>query len=561
MEDCIHVEEVKLKTQDEVDDEESFCEAFEEFPLYDCCEDFDKSMVSDFDTSSIVTLDSDFKMGKPSPTNLLRRRYSPSYDESMDSVRDGSLVSFGENYVTFRDEKFESFPEMNGTEESEDFSRVLSNAGAMKKLNFSSESAKENGIEENKVNFPTGYEKNARVNDFLLDDIRSVRETHDAQSSFLMMLAGLVMKAIGYQFNLLISFFRFPIWVTSLSFMFVMDPFRAIKQGRDLFIETAFKILSSIFVNLPSYLHELCGAPQSLMEFVLSFIRGLLWAMYVGVILMALLVSAFLVGGIFMKVILEEPVSIKEKLDFDYTGESPVVFVPIIGCSQSCYGKDYHQKLDVAKVDQVRVIPPGHKLQATVSLTLPESEYNRNLGIFQVRVDFLAVDGKVIASARRPSMLHFKSQPIQLLFTFLKLPPLLYGLASETQDLKIQFEGFTEAAANTKTPTACLKVAIEQRAELQRGAGIPVIHSASLTLESQQPGLKRLIWYWRKTLFVWFSMTIFTTELLLFLLCCSPIIIMPRRKLGGSNSPGNGAPGKQQSRSVLDGDGLFKAYG
>lgn len=168
--------------------------------------------------------------------------------------------------------------------------------------------------------------------------------------------------------------------------------------------------------------------------------------------------------------------------------------------------------------------------------------------ILKVRVDFLAVDGKLLASARRPGMLHFKSQPIQLLSTFLKLPPLIYGLAWEAQELKIQFKGFVEpapaaAAATANTPTSCIKVTIEQRGELQRGAGIPVIHSASLTLESKQPGLKRLIWYWRKTLFVWLSMTIFTTELFLLLLCCSPIIVMSRQKPGPRNdAPGNNHP-------------------
>lgn len=367
MEDYVHVEDLKLKTQDEVDDEESFCEAFEEFPLHDCSEGFDKSMVSDVDTNSIFTLDSDIKREKPSPTNLRRRRYRPIYGEPMNSV-------------TYGGEKFETFPELNGSEEeSEDFSQILNNSGDVN-LNLRSESATENEIEENKVNFRTDYVNNARVHDSLLDDI-----SHDAESSFLMVLAGLVMEAIGYQFNLLISFFRFPIWVTSLSFMFVMDPFSAIKQGRDFLIEAGFKISSSMYVNLPSYLHELCGEPKSLVEFLLRIIHGLLWAVYVGVILMGLLVSAFLVGGIFMKVTVEEPVSIKEKLDFDYTGESPVVFVPIIGCpAEAWYGTDYRHKLDVAKLDGPRVIPPGHKFQATVYLTLPESEYNRNLGIFQV---------------------------------------------------------------------------------------------------------------------------------------------------------------------------------
>ena len=32
----------------------------------------------------------------------------------------------------------------------------------------------------------------------------------------------------------------------------------------------------------------------------------------------------------------------------------------------------------------MRAIPSNNKIKVTVSLTLPESDYNRNLGIFQV---------------------------------------------------------------------------------------------------------------------------------------------------------------------------------
>ncbi|KAK6230769.1 hypothetical protein QUC31_002287 [Theobroma cacao] len=40
-----------------------------------------------------------------------------------------------------------------------------------------------------------------------------------------------------------------------------------------------------------------------------------------------------------------------------------------------------------------RVIPYNRRSQLTVSLTVPESEYNRKLGVFQVRVEFPSANG------------------------------------------------------------------------------------------------------------------------------------------------------------------------
>ncbi|KAA8549682.1 hypothetical protein F0562_001300 [Nyssa sinensis] len=86
-------------------------------------------------------------------------------------------------------------------------------------------------------------------------------------------------------------------------------------------------------------------------------------------------------------------------------------------------------------------------------------------------------------------MLQFKSQPIHLLLTFLKLAPVVTGYLLESQTLTIKFKGFTEG----DMPTACLRVIIEQRAEYRPASGIPEIYAASLTLESELPLLKRIL--------------------------------------------------------------------
>ncbi|KAL0321320.1 UNVERIFIED_CONTAM: Seipin-2 [Sesamum radiatum] len=211
--------------------------------------------------------------------------------------------------------------------------------------------------------------------------------------------------------------------------------------------------------------------------------------------------------------------------------EEPTAFVPMIMYPELSHDIYLWENPEIMKASVSRVIPPNQKLKVTVSLTLPESEYNQHLGIFQVRVDFLAADGKTIASSRRPCMLQFRSQPVRHLLTLLKIVPILTGYTSETQHLKISFRGFSEG----EKPTACLRVVIEQRAEYLPGGGIPEIYAASLTLDSELPLLRKLLWSWRKTLFVWISMAIFITELVFALLCCKPIIIPKVRMREAAN--------------------------
>ncbi|KAJ4916842.1 putative adipose-regulatory protein (Seipin) [Raphanus sativus] len=256
---------------------------------------------------------------------------------------------------------------------------------------------------------------------------------------------------------------------------------------------------------------------------------GLFRAFYVGLVLFGLLVSAFVVGGFVVNRVADKPFVIKEEvLNFDYTKNSPEVFVPITSCAGvACDDGSCKESNEVVKkIRGLRAIPRDHKLVITLSLTLPESFYNKNLGMFQVRVDFLSADGQTLDTIRRPCMLRFRSEPIRLVQTFFKVVPLVTGYVSEIQTLTLKLKGFAEK----NTPTACLKVMIEQRAEFRPGAGIPELYDASLSLQSDLPFFKRVIWKWRRTLFVWISMSLFFTELLFALVFCRSLVI-PRTRV------------------------------
>lgn len=103
------------------------------------------------------------------------------------------------------------------------------------------------------------------------------------------------------------------------------------------------------------------GGGEGVGKVAQRLVWGSIWAVYVCVVLCALLVMAFLGGGLFVGRIVEEPVQVTETLNFDYTKPSPAAFVPV-----------------------PRLVRQNQKMQLEVSLTLPESDYNRRLGVFQV---------------------------------------------------------------------------------------------------------------------------------------------------------------------------------
>ncbi|XP_065878082.1 seipin-2 [Euphorbia lathyris] len=329
-------------------------------------------------------------------------------------------------------------------------------------------------------------------------------------------IAGLVVKAIGFKVNLFFSLVMIPIWGLYNSYMLVVDPFGVIRRGRGFFL----KQLGFLWDLSGGSISPLVFDQQSVWKLLLRFGYAMFWCSYVCAVLCGLLVFSTLTSGVAMRFLVENPIEMKHELIFDYTQKSPAAFVPIIscggvGCSLNCEEKSLGP----------RVVPLYHKLQVNLQLTLPESTYNKNLGVFQVRIDLLSPDGKVIASKRQPCMLKFKSELVQTVNTFFKIAPLLTGYLSETQTLKVNIRGITEG----DVPTSCIKVVLEQRAEYQPGAGIPEIYDASLSLESELPFMKRMIWGWRKTMFVWISMMLFIVKLLFALICCRSLI-MPRTR-------------------------------
>ncbi|KAH7545034.1 hypothetical protein FEM48_Zijuj01G0050600 [Ziziphus jujuba var. spinosa] len=507
-----------METSTPSNPDDVFFDADDDFPFYDCHVSFsdepDPSSTSS-SSSSISHVDPNPPTDIISPSTSLRRRSSAlasiSGKESNDSSISSEINSARDARRSFRERKYKFY--MN-----------------LKENEHKSESPQGGGVSS--VLVPSGNNNEGSTVTSAADDrgggdnsVDSAAELGDSSFNLLVFIAGLVIKAIGLQINLFISFVTFPIWVFYNSYMFAVDPFQTMRRGREYLIAKVLGLWDSFCGFCSPWVNEWLKEHKSIWKLALRCGWGLLWSFYVCFILCGLLVFSLVVSGITMRYLVEEPIQMKEILNFDYTKHSPVAYVPLISRAGAGCGMDGKEQNEVGRSLAFRVIPPSHKLQVAVSLTLPESQYNRNLGIFQVRVDLLSANGKTLASSSNPCILQFKSEPIRLLLTFLKVAPLVAGYVSESQTLKVKIRGFTEG----DVPTACLRVTMEQRAEYQPGAGIPEIYEAFLVLESELPLFKRILWYWKKTIFVWISMTSFMMELLFALVCCRPIII-PRAR-------------------------------
>ncbi|KAK9706853.1 hypothetical protein RND81_07G156400 [Saponaria officinalis] len=163
--------------------------------------------------------------------------------------------------------------------------------------------------------------------------------------------------------------------------MIFINPFYVIRLGRSYVIGKLMKLWKIGCDSLSPYLSEWIQEHKWWLNVAMRFGWGLFWPVYVCSVLVSLLVLAFIIGGLMRFYVVEEPFQLKQPLNFDYTKSKPHAFVPITSCRTVECGEKIG---DVSGGSSVTVIPRNQKLQATVIMVLPESDYNRNLGIFQV---------------------------------------------------------------------------------------------------------------------------------------------------------------------------------
>jgi seipin len=310
----------------------------------------------------------------PSPATLFRRRsIRLGTKQSSDSSTDIDSIN-----VTRR--SFRHKPRYINLKQDENFTPKPYSDEAQKTITSqTSIPAAEENNEESTITTATN---DAEAN----DSADSAPRLGDSSSSFLELIVGLVIKILGFQIKLIFIFVTYPLLFMFRWCLFFMDPFGTTRICKDMFFGILCRVWSVVFGYIKPYVRKYFKGNESIWSVMFRFGWGLLWSVYVCCILIGLLVFSFVFSGFLMKCFVEKPIQIKEVLNFDYTKLSPVAYVPIISCDD-VGRKDYeNNNVEVGKLMMMgeRVIPSRHRVQVTVSLRVPESGYNRNLGVFQV---------------------------------------------------------------------------------------------------------------------------------------------------------------------------------
>lgn len=95
---------------------------------------------------------------------------------------------------------------------------------------------------------------------------------------------------------------------------------------------------------------------------------GIVGVIHVFVVLSLVMVVSVVLGVGLVRLWVEDPVVVRERLFFDYTEVNPSAVFGFDGSKRSGHVG----------------VPVGHTFYVSVVLLMPESDYNRNIGIFQV---------------------------------------------------------------------------------------------------------------------------------------------------------------------------------
>jgi hypothetical protein len=79
----------------------------------------------------------------------------------------------------------------------------------------------------------------------------------------------------------------------------------------------------------------------------------------------------------------------------------------------------------------------GQEYEVFVELDVPETEQNHNIGIFMINTTLVDSSSSREYNSVRPSMLHYKSYLLRILWTLFYSFPLLLGFTEEKQHLSV----------------------------------------------------------------------------------------------------------------------------
>ncbi|KAH7432650.1 hypothetical protein KP509_07G032300 [Ceratopteris richardii] len=309
----------------------------------------------------------------------------------------------------------------------------------------------------------------------------------------------MAIEVTAFQLHIIAQMFSLAVTLFNFCASFVSVRVRAIMQGKERDTKGSSQNVS--MVN---------DVPAKVTESGNVMLRQAGWGcflvLYVCIFLGVLMLPTGIMDYAIVSKIVEEPISFDVPLHFDYTLLHPTAILPLHSSKDTL---DRHTA-------GIRLIPMGHNVHITVFLTVPESDHNRDLGMFQLCAELLTETGQAIKISHRPCILQFHSFPVRMLKNFLISLPSLVGIFTESQDLVVDLMEFEQqhAVANF------LKILVQPKAGIPPAQGIPEIYSAYVQIKSHLPWLKNTLWRLKWALYLWIGFMLYAFQIIIVLCCC-----------------------------------------
>jgi probable phosphoglycerate mutase len=309
------------------------------------------------------------------------------------------------------------------------------------------------------------------------------------------------------------------------------------------------ELVASAILSLVFPVAALVGALRALPAAVASNLRrtarGLLAAACTFVALVAALLMSVLLGFVLVRHWVEDPVTLRQQLFFDYTEAQPSAAVVLGGGARGAAAG--------------AVLPAGHSVRVSMALLLPDSYHNREVGMFQVlalhmlvnyqisdpvnsfadvciswrtrlvlqiKAEAVSVSGITMASATQPYMLRYKSTPVRLAQSALLCVPLTLGIRSETQAANLKVLQYREGRGRDKR-TGAIRVLLQPRAATVQ---LPQVYRAEVVVQTALPWAKSLARGLKWTLCVWVSSSVYFALIVLAVCWARPLAVSARNR-------------------------------
>ncbi|XP_044727667.1 seipin [Chrysoperla carnea] len=177
-----------------------------------------------------------------------------------------------------------------------------------------------------------------------------------------------------------------------------------------------------------------------------------------------------------------------------YVSHSKPVHVTFKPCSVVCTKSEYSRKSGVCSFPSAHVqltkrnqlLMMGQPYKVEITLEMPESEANKELGMFMVCADFRTKAGELVHTSCRSAMLQYNSPLLDTLRTIVLSPGLILGATKQKQN--IQIELFSDYEDDQERPVTDVYIEIQsQNIEL---------YSATLLISAHFSGLRYMMFHW-----------------------------------------------------------------